>query len=169
MSIQNPILIHPNTRRNGTTWLLAFFHFSHDLCLGILPALLPFIRNALDLDYLQTGGLLAALIITTGFAQFLGGWLGDRFPHRLLIAIGVGGVGICTLITGLLGNYYSLIVVFVFMGLFGGLYHPSGIAMLYGQTEAQQRGRAIASHMVGGSVGYFIAPILGGVIATVMG
>lgn len=169
MPIQNPILIHSNTWRNGTTSLLAFFHFSNDLCLGILPALLPFIRNALDLDYLQAGGLLASLIITTGFAQFLGGWLGDRFPHRLLIAIGVGGVGICTLIAGLLGNYYSLIVIFVFMGLFAGLYHPSGIAMLSGRTEAQQRGRAIATHSVGGTVGFFIAPILGGVIATVMG
>ena len=169
MSTQNPILIHSNTWRNGSTLLLTFFHFSNDLCLGILPAVLPFIRNALDLDYLQAGGLLAALIITTGFAQFLGGWLGDRFPRRLLIAIGVGGVGICTLITALLGNYYSLIVIFVFMGLFAGLYHPSGIAMLSGRTEIHQRGRAIANHSVGGSVGFFIAPILGGVIATVMG
>ena len=159
----------PDNSRSRTTLLLTYFHFSHDLCLGILPALLPFIRNALGLDYLQAGGLLSALIITSGIAQFLGGWLGDRFPRRLIIAIGVGGVGICTLITGLLLNYYSLIVVFVLMGLFAGLYHPSGIALLSDQAKEHRRGRALAYHLVGGSLGFFVAPVLGGVIATALG
>jgi len=169
MTLRDSIDNHPNTWRNRTTLLLTFFHFSHDLCMGILPALLPFIRNALNLDYLQAGGLLSALIITAGIAQFLGGWLGDRFPRHLIIAIGVGGVGTCTLIAGLLGNYYSLIVIFIFMGLFAGLYHPSGIAMLSDRSGAHRRGRAVAYHMVGGSVGFFVAPMLGGVIATAMG
>lgn len=169
MPLHDSIPNRPNTWRNGTTLLITFFHFSHDLCMGILPALLPFIRNALNLDYLQAGGLLSALMITAGVAQFLGGWLGDRFPRRLLVTIGVGGVGICTLITGLLGSYYSLLAIFGLMGLFAGLYHPSGIALLSDQTNVRQRGRALATHLVGGSVGYFIAPVLGGVIATVMG
>jgi len=167
--INEPIYHQPHLLRNKNTLIIIFSHFSHDLCLGLLPALLPFIRNALELDYLQAGGLLAALMITAGFSQFLGGWLGDRFPRRLLVAIGVGGVGMGSFVVGLSGSYLILIIVFIAIGLFAGLYHPSGIALLSDGVESHQRGRAVAYHMVGGSVGFLIAPLLGGFIATVLG
>ena len=167
--IKEPIYHQPRFWRNKTTSMLIFSHFSHDLCLGLLPALIPFIRNALELDYLQAGGLLAALMVTVGLSQFVGGWLGDRFPRRLLIAIGIGGVGVCSFVVGLSGSYYILIVVFIAMGLFAGLYHPSGLALLFDGVESHKRGRAVAYHQVGGSVGFLIAPLLGGFIATVLG
>ena len=165
----NPMLYQSPLWRNKTISILTFSHFGHDLCLGLLPALIPFLRNALDLNYLQAGGLLAALMITVGFSQFLGGWLGDRFPRRLLVAIGMCGVGMCSFVVGLSGSYFILIFVFIAMGIFAGLYHPSGVALLFDGVESNRRGRAVAYHMVGGSVGYLIAPLLGGFIATVLG
>jgi len=167
--INETIYHQPHLLRNKNTLIIIFSHFSHDLCLGLLPALIPFIRNALELDYLQAGGLLAALMVTVGLSQFVGGWLGDRFPRRLLITIGIGGVGVCSFVVGLSGSYYILIVVFIAMGLFAGLYHPSGLALLFDGVESHKRGRAVAYHMVGGSVGFLIAPLLGGFIATVLG
>jgi MFS transporter, FSR family, fosmidomycin resistance protein len=155
--------------RNKTVSILTLSHFSHDLCFGILPALLPFIREALNLEYLQAGGLLAALTITAGLAQFLGGWLGDRFPRRWLVFLGLGGVSIGTFSVGLMDSYASLVAIFVVIGLFAGLYHPSAVVLLADSVEARQQGKAMGSHMVGGSVGWMAAPLLGGLIAGLWG
>jgi MFS family permease len=129
-----------------------------------------FFVRSFGMTLLNASLYFGAVLLIGGIAGlWAGGWLGDRFPRRLIIALGVGGVGVCTLITGLLGSYYSLLVLFGFTGLFAGLYHPSGIALLSDQTEERQRGRALATHLVGGSAGYFITPLLGGLIATLMG
>lgn len=154
---------------NKTVLILTFSHFSHDLCFGILPSLIPFIRDALGLDYLQTGALLAALTITAGLSQFFGGWLGDRFRRSVIAGIGLVGVSLCTFIVGFTSHYALLIFIFIIFGIFAGLYHPSSIILLSDSIDNSRQGKAIASHMFGGSLGYLIAPLLGGVIASSMG
>jgi FSR family fosmidomycin resistance protein-like MFS transporter len=155
--------------RNRNLAILTISHFSHDLCFGILPAILPFIRDALNLNYTQVGGLVGALTITAGLSQFLGGWLGDRFPRRILVTIGLGGMSLCTFIVGFLSDFGLLILLFILMGLFAGLYHPSATVLLSGSVKAGQRGKAIAVHMVGGSLGYIVAPLVGGMLASSFG
>ena len=150
-------------------FLLVFAHFSHDLCFGILPALMPFIRDAMGLNYAQAGGLIAALTIPAGLSQFLGGWFGDRYRRRLLIITGLGGVGLFTFVTGFLYSYGPLLAVFIVIGLFAGMFHPSGIVLLSDSVASTRRGRAISYFMVGGSIGYLVAPAIGGVIASQFG
>jgi len=55
------------------------------------------------------------------------------------------------------------------MGIFAGAYHPSAVSMLSGYFEATRRGKVIALHMVGGSIGFTIGPVLGGLIAEFLG
>jgi len=92
-------------------------HFSHDLVAGILIPLLPLIRAGLGLNYLQSGLLISARAITTGLSQLPGGWLGDRFSKRVVIAIGIGGVGLASLAIGLSSAYYPLLVILA-LGVF---------------------------------------------------
>lgn len=165
----NPVSNQRSLGRNRTAWILTFSHFSHDLCSGILPALIPFIRDALGLEYVQAGGLLAALTITTGVSQFIGGWLGDRFQRRRLVAIGLAGVGSCTFIVSQMDSYGLLIGIFIVTGLFAGLYHPSSVVLLSDRTDPDQQGKAMSFHMVGGSLGYMVAPLAGGVLANYLG
>ncbi len=154
----------------GTTaCFFASTHLSHDLCTGLLVALLPFIRAGLGLNYLQSGILLSAFTITSGLSQFLGGWLGDRFNRRIVLAVGLAGVGLAGLAVGLGSTYYLMLFIFVMMGIFAGAYHPSAVSMLSGYFEEDRRGKVIALHMVGGSIGFTIGPILGGLIAQMLG
>ena len=152
-----------------TTSFFTYIHFNHDLCLGLLAALLPLIREGLGLNYLQSGLLLSALTITSGLSQIPGGWLGDRFSRQKVIAIGLSGVGLTTLAVGLSPAYYPMLFILVFMGIFSGAYHPSAVSVLSSQVDYDQRGKAIALHMVGGSIGFAIGPILGGIIAGITG
>jgi len=153
----------------ATAVFFAYTHGSHDLCTGLLPAMLPLIKVGLGLTYLQSGILLSALTITSGASQFLGGWLGDKFNRGTVIALGIGGVCLSTLAVGLSPSYYPMLVIFVIMGLFSGAYHPSAVSTIAGLNEEARQGKAIALHMVGGSFGFAIGPILGGLIADSFG
>ncbi len=62
-----------------------------------------------------------------------------------------------------------MLFIFVIMGIFAGAYHPSAVSMLSGYFEAARRGKVIALHMVGGSIGFTIGPVLGGLIAEFLG
>lgn len=153
----------------ATAYFFASTHLIHDLCAGLLVVLLPFIREGFGLNYLQSGILLSVYSITSGLSQILGGWLGDRFSRRIVLAVGLAGVGLTGLAVGLNSTYYLLLFIFVVMGIFRGAYHPSAVSMLSGQFEEARRGKVIALHMVGGSIGFTMGPLLGGLIAQTLG
>ena len=154
----------------GTTaTFFTYTHLSHDLCIGLLSALLPLIRIGLGISYLQSGLLLSAFTITSGFSQFLGGWLGDRISRPIAIVIGLGGVSLGALMVGLSSSYYSLLIMLIIMGIFSGAYHPSATSLISGYFGEDSRGKAIALHMVGGSIGFSLGPLAGGLIAEAMG
>ena len=153
----------------GTASFFACTHFSHDLCAGLLTALLPLIKEGLGLTYLQSGVLLSAYTITAGLSQIPGGWLGDRLRRNVIIAVGLGGIGLSTIAVGLSPSYYPMIAILIIMGIFAGGYHPSAVSMLSGYYEESRRGKVIAMHMVGGSIGFSIGPLLGGFIAESIG
>ncbi len=154
----------------GTTAIyFAYAHGSHDQSAGLLVALLPFIRTDLGLSYMQSGLLLSAYSITAGASQFLGGWLGDRISRYLVIAIGMGGVGFAALAVGLSSAFYPMLAILIIMGVFTGAYHPAATSMISGYFEDARMGKAIAVHMLGGSIGFTLGPILGGIIASALG
>jgi FSR family fosmidomycin resistance protein-like MFS transporter len=149
-----------------TVFFFTYTHFSHDLTTGLLVALLPFIRQDLGLNYLQAGLLVSAYSLTSGFSQLLGGSLTERLGRKNTIALGLGGVGFTTFILGFASSYYVLLTILVAMGIFAGFYHPSAVSTLTNQFESQQRGRVVALHMIGGSLGFGIGPLLGAIISS---
>jgi MFS family permease len=112
-----------------------------------------------------TGFLLSAYSITSGLSQFLGGWLGDRLGQRLIVVIGLSGVGLASVVIGLSSAYYPMLITLVIMGVLSGAYHPSAVPMLSSYYDVQRRGKVIGLHMVGGALGFTMGPILGGLIA----
>jgi len=154
----------------GTTAsLFSYTHLSHDLAIGLITALLAFIRQDLGLSYMQSGLLISAYAFTSGASQFLGGWLGDRVSQRLVMALGLCGVGLTTFAIGLVSTYHILLFALVVMGVVSGAYHPSAVSMLSSYLEEARRGRAIALYMLGGSIGFALGPVMGGWIAEMLG
>jgi len=153
----------------GTAVFFSYTHLSHDLCTGLLTALLPLIKESLGLSYLQSGLLLSAYTITSGLSQFAGGWIGDRLRRNIVIAVGLGGISLMAVAVGLSPAYYPMLFILVVMGIFAGAYHPSAVSLLSGYYEERKRGKVIALHMAGGSIGFAMGPILGGLIAEFLG
>ena len=153
----------------STAVFFAYTHLTHDLCNGLHMALLPVIRAGLGLNYMQSGLLLSAHHITAGISQIPGGWLSDHFNRYVVVAIGVGGVGLAALAVGLSSAYYPLLIILVIMGILSGAYHPSAVSLLSSSFERARRGKVIGLHLVGGSIGFTIGPVLGGLIAAMLG
>jgi len=152
-----------------TAAFFAYTHASHDLCPALLGPLLPLIRAEFGLTYLQSGLLLSAYSITSGLSQLPGGWLGDRFSRHTVVALGLVGVSLTAIAVGLSSSYYPLLIILVIMGIFTGAYHPSAVPMLSDRFEAGRRGKVMGLHMVGGTFGFSLGPILGGLIADQLG
>lgn len=136
---------------------------------ALLIPLIPFIRDSFSLDYARAGLLLSIFSITYGLSQLPSGWLADRLGTRLLMAIGICGVGLAGVLIGFSNGYVILMVLLGFMGLLGGGYHPSAPPTVSSTLPAENRGRAIGVHAIGGSAAYFVAPLLAAATAAAWG
>ena len=152
-------------------WLLLFTlgHFSHHLLTALAVPLMPFIRDNFHLDYAQAGLLLSVFSITYGLSQLPSGWLADRLGTRILMAIGICGVGLAGLLISFSSGYVMLLVLLGFMGLVGGGYHPSAPPTVSSTLPPENRGRAIGVHAIGGSASYFVAPLIAAATAAMWG
>src|ERR1035437_5053818 len=154
----------------GQAFFFAYTHGAHDLSTGMLVALLLFIRQDLGLSYLQAAVLTGAYALTSGFSQVFGGWVGDRMGRKNSIALGIGGVGVCIFAIGALHpHYYVLLGILILQGVLAGFYHPSAVPALTSHFELDRRGKAISIHMVGGSLGFLLGPLIGAPIAERIG
>ena len=152
----------------GTSLFFCYTHLSHDMTTGLLIALLPFIRQDMNLNYFQAGLLVSAYSVTSGFSQIFGGWVADRLKRRwITIMMGLLGVGLSGFAAGLMPSYNTLLIAMVFMGIFAGFYHPSAVPALSSLFE-DRRGKAIGLHMIGGSIGFGIGPFIGTAIAATL-
>jgi MFS family permease len=147
-------------------FFFTYMHLSHDLTTGLLPALLPFIRQDLGLDYLQSGFLVSAFSLTAGLSQLFGGWVSDRISKVKAISIGLGGVGLSAVAISFAPSYSVLLFMLIALGVFSGFYHPSAISALSSHFETSRRGRAVAFHMIGGGIGFALGPLFGAIIAS---
>ncbi len=149
--------------------LFLLAHFSHHLVTALPVPLLPYIRDAFALDYTRAGFIISAFGVVYGICQLPAGWLADRFGPRLLLTLGVVGVGVTGLVVGFSPNYYVLLAGLVLMGMLGGGYHPASTTMISSVVEPKNRGQALGFHLVGGSFSYFLAPLVAVGIAVVWG
>jgi MFS family permease len=135
----------------------------------LLIPLLPYIRDDLSLTYTQAGWLVSAYGLAYGISQLPAGWLADRIGPRIIVTIGVAGVGVAGLLIGFAPTYVMLALFLVLLGIAGGGYHPAAVPLVSASAEAKNRGRTLGLHQVGGSSGYFLAPLIVAGIASTFG
>jgi len=149
--------------------LFVLAHFAHHLVTALPVPLLPFIRDEFALDYTQAGVVIMAFNLAYGISQLPSGWLADRIGPRILLTIGIVGVALAGLLTGLSQTYVMAIVFLVLMGVAGGGYHPSAAPLVSRAVEPKHQGRALGFHQMGGSGSFFLAPLISAGIAVAWG
>jgi len=153
----------------GVVAMFVVAHCAHHLVTALPVPLLPYIRDEFALDYTRAALVISAFSVPYGIAQLPSGWLADRFGARRMVCVGISGVAVAGLLVGLSAHYIVMLVALGLMGALGGGYHPSAPTLISKAVEPERRGRALGLHMIGGSVAYFVAPLVAAGIAVALG
>jgi MFS transporter, FSR family, fosmidomycin resistance protein len=140
--------------------LLTAGHFVTDINTGALPALLPFLKEYLNLTYTMTASIVLTFNITSSVVQPVFGYFSDRWSARWLLPTGclVAPLGLALLA---LGSPYGWILLFTGISGFGqASYHPEAFKTV-NALGGKRKATAISLFLVGGSLGISFGPFLG--------
>jgi len=131
----------------------------------VFNTVLPAIRDSLNLTDTSVG--LIATIFNLAFAVCIpiGGWIGDRFSRKWVVAISVLFFSVATMFTGLATSFIGLIILrSVATGGGEAMFGPSNYSIL-AQYHTDTRARAMSIHQTAYYIGVILAGWLAGVIA----
>lgn len=130
---------------------------------------MPFIRDEFNLDYAQVGWIISAFTLAYGISHLPTGWLSDRLGPRLMIAIGISGVALFAILTGLAPTYLTIVIFVILLGAMGGGYHPAASPVVAASVDKKSQGRALGLHQIGGTASFFLTPLIAVAIANALG
>ena len=153
-----------------TLGAISVAHWVSHFHIFVLPMLFPFLKQQLNVGYVELGFALTVFAVTSGLTQAPTGYLVDHLGARkvLLIGLWLGGAALIGL--GLHLSYPSLIVSAALLGLANSVYHPANYAILSAHMNEARMGRAFSIHSFAGFLGGALAPaITAGLVAIVGG
>ena len=148
------------SHRLGPVLLLTFIFFIHFVARQIAGPLLPAMEAELGLSHTQSG--LFILFTGTGFflSQIGAAYLTGKWGYRRCILVSLWGTAAAAALVGLLGSVWALYLGFLGLGLTGGLYVPSGIALITVLIRPSDWGKAMGIHEVAPNLALILVPFL---------
>ena len=125
---------------------------------------LPQIQGALSAGPDQVAWVVTANLIATAVTIPLAGWMSNRFGRRRVMAIGVAGFAVSTLLCGLSSSLEALIFWRVLQSGFCSPLAAVAQSVVIDEFPGEQRPRAVAIFMMGVGIAPTIAPLLGGYV-----
>jgi len=142
-------------------------HFAHHVTNSLLSALLPFIRDAFGLTYIESGFAVTAYTIASGVTNAPWGILADRLGARRVIVWGLVLIGVASIAISGSANYWQLLLALMVMGIASGTYHAPASAIIAQTFSRARRGLALGTHTTAGHFSFFAAPLVAGTLAAV--
>ena len=139
--------------------LLATGHLVADINNSALPAMLPFIKEALGLSYAMAGTVILVSSIASWVIQPAFGYLTDRKSLLWFLPLGcivaAWGMGL----VGWASSYPQVLVLVGFSGLGVAIYHPEGwrVANFF---AGDKKATGMSIFGAGGDLGFAFGPIV---------
>ncbi|GAA1971932.1 MFS transporter [Kitasatospora viridis] len=133
-------------------------HAVDDLYQGLVPAVVPYFVLERGYGYVAAGGLTLAATLGSAVPQPAIGLAVDRWRLSWLAGAGVALAGLGVGLSGLAGSYPLVWALVLLSGLGVAMFHPAA-----GKAAREAAGESTAAMSVfaaGGSVGFFLAPVL---------
>ncbi|MEV6208053.1 MFS transporter [Kitasatospora sp. NPDC051914] len=133
-------------------------HAVDDFYQGLVPAVVPYFALDRGYDYVAVGGLTLAATIGSSVPQPAIGLAVDRWRLGGLAAAGVALAGVGLGLSGLVESYAAAWLLVLLSGIGVAMFHPAA-----GRSAREAAGgstTAMSVFAAGGSVGFFLAPVL---------
>jgi FSR family fosmidomycin resistance protein-like MFS transporter len=138
--------------------ILSVGHFITDINQGSLPALLPFFKEALNLSYTLSGGILLSSNLTSSIIQPAFGYLSDRKPMGWFLPLTPFIACLGMALAGFAPNYSLLLLCVMITGVGVASFHPEGFKTAYFFT-GDKKATGMSLFAVGGNMGIAAGPI----------
>lgn len=153
-----------------TLGAISVAHWVSHFHIFALPMLFPFLKQQLNVGYIELGFALTAFAVSSGLTQAPIGYLADHIGARKILLMGLCLGGASLIALGLHLSYSWLIVSAALLGLANSVYHPANYAILSAHMNAARMGRAFSIHTFAGFLGGAVAPaVMAGLVAVVGG
>ncbi|MEW6332790.1 MAG: MFS transporter, partial [Thermodesulfobacteriota bacterium] len=139
--------------------LLSLGHLVADISSGALPAILPFLKEALGLSYTMAGTVILVSNLMSSVIQPIFGYLADRKSLLWFLPLGAFCTALGLSLVGLAPTYGMVLVLVAFSGLGVAIYHPEGwrVANFF---SGPKKATGISIFGVGGNLGLALGPVM---------
>lgn len=141
--------------------VISLAHILNDMYSNYLPALLPFLVAAIGINATQAATLVSVFSFTSYFVQPFFGYFLDNKGKRWLVHIGTLWMAVLLSITGLIHNFYLLVVAVGLAGLGTAAFHPQAstmVSVISGNRKAVWLSVFIAAGNIGFALSLLVLP-----------
>ena len=156
-----------STNERNVVILTGAGHFSTHFVELMYPTLAVSLAHdtGIPLAEVLRWSFLGYLLFGLGALPF--GLLGDRLGARILIIVGIAGMGVFAIAAGESAHGPALTLCLAGMGFFASAYHPVGMSLI--SRTVARRGRALAINGIFGSVAIALTPIATASLCAMLG
>jgi FSR family fosmidomycin resistance protein-like MFS transporter len=138
--------------------ILSLSHLVTDLTGSALPAMMPFVKNTLQLSYTAVGVVIMVSNMTSSIIQPLFGYLSDKMEMKWLLPVSVILTYIGFSFLGLSSSFVVLLILVIINGLGVAIYHPEGTKIMHYFSGAKMA-TGMSFFQVGGNFGMALGPL----------
>jgi FSR family fosmidomycin resistance protein-like MFS transporter len=138
--------------------LLSSGHFATDFSNGVLPALLPFLKDRFSLSYTAVGGVILASQASSSLIQPVFGLWSDRRGAMWLLPAGVALAGVGIALAADAPSFWLVLLLVLISGVGSAAYHPEG-SKFAGFVSGRKRASGMAWFSIGGNLGFAFGPL----------
>jgi FSR family fosmidomycin resistance protein-like MFS transporter len=144
--------------------LLMFLgHIWVDASQGILPIVLPKLKEALALNYFQVGLVVTVLNLTSSVIQPIFGYLSDKIRTGWFVPVGIFWTACMMGFLGWAPSYLTVILLVGFAGLGTAAFHPRAMMVIH-LVSGSRKGLGTAVFSTGGNIGFALGPMVGSLL-----
>ena len=114
------------------------------------------------LSYAELIPYATPCFIAFGLCAIPAGWLADKWSREGMMAVFFFGIGFSSILVGMSDSPRQMAVCLTLVGVFGGIYHPVGLAMVV--HGLKKTGLPLAINGVFGNMGVASAALLTGIL-----
>ena len=141
-----------------TIGLVSFAHLLSHLYMLSLPPLFIYVREDLNVSFVSLGLTVTAYAVTTGLLQTPMGFLVNRIGGGKVLAGGLFLNAAAIAAVSLVTDFWQVIALMFVAGVGSSVFHPADYSILAARVAPERLGRALATHALGGNLGFVAAP-----------
>ena len=138
--------------------ILSLSHLFTDLTGSALPAMMPFLKNTLQLSYTAVGAVIMVSNMTSSIIQPFFGYLSDKMEMKWLLPVSIILTCAGFSFLGLAPSFLVLLILVIMNGMGIAVYHPEGTKIMHYFTGSR-KATGMSFFQVGGNLGMALGPL----------